>query len=225
MKRYKLCMVVIGIHCYILSGCANRTLTQAPQEYNEIYTMPPRDTIRQRPIRVAQQPSTSSPDLSQGINFSERENEIVITSFTTKFNTFNRPRAKNIRIATNKLDGVMVAPNEVFSFNAAVGKTGPNEGYQKATIFIKGEKSKGFGGGVCQVSTTLYNAVQKAEFEIVERHVHSRDVEYVEEGEDAAIAYGSLDFKFKNNRAYPVKISSKAVNGRVSIEIAEVRIK
>jgi len=97
-------------------------------------------------------------------------------------------------------------------------------GYQEADIFDKeGNKIKGLGGGNCQVSTTLYNAVLKTEnLEVTERHEHSNSVPYIEEGRDAAVAYGSCDFKFKNNSGYDIKIYAEALEDSVNIRITRL---
>lgn len=104
------------------------------------------------------------------------------------------------------------------------GPAKPEDGYQKADTFDSdGDIYKEYGGGKCQVSTTLYNAVKDLEgIEIVERHEHSNYVPYVEDGKDAAVAYGSVDFKFKNNNSYPIKIVANATDDEVIITIFRV---
>lgn len=92
-----------------------------------------------------------------------------------------------------------------------------------ARIFIKGKDSKGYGGGVCQTSSTLYNAVLNAGLEVVERHPHSKSVQYVEKDKDAATDYGGIDFKFKNSLNYPIKIVSIVENGTVKISILGIQ--
>ena len=103
---------------------------------------------------------------------------------------------------------------ETFSFCDTVGKATPEDGYQKADIFDKdGNVTKGYGGGNCQISSTLYNAVLKIpSLTVIERHEHSSDVYYVPEGQDAAVSYGSVDFKFRNDNSYLISWEKSKVD-------------
>jgi len=150
--------------------------------------------------------------------------EITIAEFSTKIYNKEEPRQNNVRITCNKLNGTIVKKGDTFSFEKTVGKATTAEGYQEADIFDKdGNKIKGLGGGNCQVSTTLYNAVLKTEnLEVVERHEHSNSVPYIEEGRDAAVAYGSCDFKFANNSGYNLKIYAEALEDSVNIRIVRI---
>ena len=133
--------------------------------------------------------------------------EIEIASFSTKIHNKENARQNNIKITCNALTNTEIKSGEVFSFCNTVGKATEEKGYQEADIFVDGEKQKGFGGGNCQVSTTLYNAVANVDgIEIIERHEHSNDVPYIEKGKDAAVSYGSYDLKFKNNTPNTIKI-------------------
>ncbi|MCI8655500.1 MAG: hypothetical protein HFJ48_06525 [Clostridia bacterium] len=108
---------------------------------------------------------------------------------------------------------------EVFSYNDIVGDRTLSAGYKEATIYTINGIESGLGGGVCQVSSTLYNAVLKANLEIIERKNHRYSVPYVPLGCDATVSYGSIDFKFKNSREYPIKLKSSAQNGIISISV------
>lgn len=133
--------------------------------------------------------------------------EIEIASFSTKIHNKENARQNNIKITCNALTNTEIKSGEVFSFCNTVGKATEEKGYQEADIFVDGKKQKGFGGGNCQVSTTLYNAVINVDgIEIIERHEHSNDVPYIEKGKDAAVSYGSYDLKFKNNTPNTIKI-------------------
>ena len=114
-------------------------------------------------------------------------------------------------------------PGESFSYNGKLGNTTKEKGYKEGGAYVGGKVVQAYGGGICQVSTTLYNAVLYANLEIVERHNHSYAVNYVPAGRDATVAYGGKDFKFKNNRSYPVKIVANAKNGVVSVSIAGIK--
>lgn len=146
----------------------------------------------------------------------------TISSYSTKFNKHSIGRKNNITLAAKAINGIIVKPDEIFSFNDSVGPTSKNNGFSLAKIFIKGRESKGYGGGVCQVSSTLYNAVDNAGMEIIERHPHTKKVHYVDENRDAATSYGSVDFKFKNTYSYPVKISTLVKEGELKINLDSV---
>lgn len=133
--------------------------------------------------------------------------ETEISRFSTKIYNKDEERQNNIGITCRTLSTKEVQPGETFSFCDTVGKATHAKGYEEADIYVEGKKEQGLGGGNCQVSTTLYNAVlQVPQLEIVERHEHSGHVPYIEEGKDAAVAYGSYDFKFKNNTNGVIKI-------------------
>ncbi len=116
----------------------------------------------------------------------------------TNASASSKARLNNIKLALETLNGTRVAPGETFSFNDAVGKRTTARGYRKATAYSGGEVTEEVGGGICQVSTTLFNAAVKADMEIVERHNHSLTVSYVDKGKDATVSWDSQDFRFRN---------------------------
>lgn len=122
-----------------------------------------------------------------------------LASFTTKFDPNLRGRSENIRLAALALDGTLIKPGEEFSFNRTVGPRTAAAGYREAIIIENGRFVPGLGGGVCQVSSTLYNVMLLAGLQVTERHPHALPVSYVPPGKDATIAWASLDFKFKNS--------------------------
>lgn len=136
----------------------------------------------------------------------------VMGEFTTSFNSKIAGRSHNIRLASSKLDDVLLMPSQEFSFNNTTGKISLSTGYKNAPVIVKGELQEGVGGGVCQVSTTLYNSVLHSGLQVVSRRAHSIPSSYVPIGRDAAVAYGSLDFKFKNPYDFPVYLKAY-VNG------------
>lgn len=118
----------------------------------------------------------------------------------------------------------MLNLGETFSFCNTVGKATPEAGYQKADIFDKdGNVTKGYGGGNCQISSTLYNAVLSLpSLTVIERHEHSKEVYYVPLGKDAAVAYGSIDFKFRNDYDYDIKIYASNTTNSIDIRIVKL---
>ena len=147
--------------------------------------------------------------------------ETEISSFSTKIVTKDSSRQKNIGLTCNKLNGTIVEPGATFSFCNTVGQATTAKGYEKADIFdANGKKKKGLGGGNCQISSTLYNAVLNVpSLKVTERHPHSNKVPYVQSGKDAAVAFGSYDFKFQNNSGYRIKILASTSGSDVTIKI------
>lgn len=146
----------------------------------------------------------------------------VLASYTTHFTTDtqnNANRAVNIRLASSIINGKMLAPGEIFSFNDVVGPRTRDRGYLSANVYISGKIVPDVGGGICQVSSTLFNAVLFSGLETVYRINHMFTVGYVPYGQDAAVSYNELDFKFKNNTNWPVKINAYATNSNVKFEI------
>ena len=142
----------------------------------------------------------------------------LISTFSTKY--VNNPnRTTNLRLASNKIDGTVLMPGDVFSYNKVVGKRTIEAGYKEAAIYSDGQVTNGLGGGICQISSTLYNSVVFANLDIVERRNHMFIPSYVKGGRDATVVYGSTDFKFKNTRNYPIKIISSVENGIAKISI------
>jgi len=140
-------------------------------------------------------------------------------TFSTKFDPGEEGRDTNIQLASDSISQAVVQPGEEFSFNKTIGPTTEKNGYKLAMIYVNGKKDEGYGGGVCQVSSTLYNAAVKAGMKITERHDHSLPVTYVEAGKEAATSYGVKDLKFINDLSTPIVIHSSVVNGEITVSI------
>ena len=141
-----------------------------------------------------------------------------IGTFTTT-TTSNKDRNENIRLASEALNGLIIQPGEEFSMNAATGERTPAKGYKPAGAYLNGVLIEEPGGGVCQVSSTLYNAVVFSGLKTTERHAHSYEPSYVTPGEDAMISYGSADMKFLNNSTTAVGIKTSFSNNKLTISI------
>ena len=141
-----------------------------------------------------------------------------ISSYTTK-TTKDRDRNTNIAISAEAINGRMVLPGETLSFNNCTGQRTGAKGYREAGAIAGGVLVDDTGGGVCQTSSTLFNAVVRADLEIVERTAHSWPSSYVEKGEDATVNYPSLDFVFRNNGEFPVFVAAWYANNEVTVEI------
>src|SRR5699024_5189614 len=145
--------------------------------------------------------------------------EEKIGSYVTKFKPENKERTHNIVLAAEAINNYVLFPDETFSFNEVVGKRTEAKGYKRAPVIVKGELAEDIGGGICQVSSTLYNAVDLRGVEMVARYSHSREVPYVPPGRDATVSWYGPDFVFKNHFHQPILIQAKAKDGNMIINI------
>ncbi|MDQ0416311.1 vancomycin resistance protein YoaR [Croceifilum oryzae] len=142
-----------------------------------------------------------------------------LASYQTYFNPDNENRSHNIFLSTHAIDHMIVLPGQTFSFNDVVGIRTTERGYRPARIIVKGEYSEGVGGGICQTSSTLFNSVDQAGLQIVQRYSHSKHVAYVPKDRDATVSWGGYDFKFRNQFNEPILISSRITGGILNISI------
>lgn len=144
----------------------------------------------------------------------------TLSSCKTGYSTadqINIDRETNLRLSSDKINGKILAPGEIFSFNGTVGERSVANGYKEAYVFAAGKMVEGLGGGICQVSSTLYNAALLANLKIIERVNHMFVVSYVNMGLDATIAYGAIDFRFENTTGWPLRINSYLANNNLHI--------
>ena len=143
----------------------------------------------------------------------------LLSTYSTKYSASNKDRTTNLQIAANKINGTVLMPGEIFSYNQVVGERTIAAGYKEAPIYVNGEVVDGLGGGICQITSTLYNAVLYANLGIVSRSNHQFVPSYVTASRDATVVYGAIDFKFKNTRNYPIKITCSVSNGIATFNI------
>lgn len=141
------------------------------------------------------------------------------SSFTTAFDPTDANRTANIRLSARRVNGHIVYPGQVFSFNQVVGPRDREHGFKEALEIVDGEFVPGIGGGVCQLSSTLYNAVLLANLTVIERTNHSKPLGYVGLGRDATVVFGALDFKFVNDTGAPVVIMAETAKNRLTVGI------
>lgn len=145
--------------------------------------------------------------------------DVVVASYTTYFNPSVTGRNKNIELSSQSIHNVIVGVDDYFSFNTQVGPRTEERGYQPATEIVNGEFVMGIGGGICQTSSTLFNAVDQLGVQYVERHHHSLNVGYVPKGRDATVSYGSLDFRFQNTTGVPFLIQAIYSKDSITVQI------
>lgn len=179
--------------------------------YDELHANTSLTTVRMK-TRLVSPKITAEQLRKQGI-------KEKISSFMTKFNGNNLPRSSNIRLAASIIKGTILAPGDTFSFNEVVGKRTIRRGFKEAGVYINGKVDTGIGGGICQVSTTLYNAVLLADLQVLERYNHSLTVPYVPLSRDAAVSWGAQDFKFRNNTDYYIYIHSSTTFNTITFTL------
>ncbi|CAH0345291.1 VanW family protein [Bacillus sp. CECT 9360] len=171
----------------------------------------------QREIKVPI--SESAPNVTAGAI--ANIDQAVLGSFVTRFNPSVTGRSSNIALSAQEIDQIVLGPGDRFYFNRIVGERTAQRGYQKAMEIVNKEFVEGIGGGICQTSSTLYNAIDSAGLGILELHHHSKEVGYVPKDRDATVSYGGKDFKFINNKDYPVLIKTitNRKNGTLEVQV------
>ncbi len=147
----------------------------------------------------------------------------LLGQYSTTYSTENENRVTNLQLASEKINGTIILPGETFSYNKIVGERTIEKGYKEAAVYAGGKVVDGIGGGICQLSSTLYNAVLYANLEVTERSNHRFLTSYVSAGRDATVSWGTIDFCFKNTRKYPIKIVTIVKNGVVTTSIYGIK--
>ncbi|MEK3889930.1 VanW family protein [Bacillus sp. FSL K6-3431] len=150
--------------------------------------------------------------------------EVMVASYTTNFDSSVAGRTKNIELSAQAINNVILGVDDIFSFNTTVGPSDEAHGYQKAMEALNGKLVEGIGGGICQTSSTLFNAVDKLGVSYVEKHHHSLNVGYVPDGRDATVSYGGLDFRFQNSVGVPLLLQAIANNGTLTVEVRTSKV-
>ena len=177
------------------------------EEDKETYEIPL--TITKPKVTTAQIGSEAFPDL--------------LATFSTRYDGGQVDRTTNLRIACQKINDKVILPGETFSYNSTLGVRSQATGYKNAKVYENGEVVDGIGGGICQISSTLYNAILMANMDVVERKNHQFVTSYLPAGRDATVVYGMTDFKFKNTRTYAVRIKATCSNGVATVSIYGIK--
>ena len=225
-----LALIGIGIYFYVQNTNtndnqsnyeANKTSAESNTANNENES---KEETSENTSNTSETTNTTSENTSNTDNQAKTVEE-QLSAFSTKIYSNDANRTKNMEITTSALDGTIVKNGETFSFCNTIGPATSSKGYLEADIYDHdGNKKKGYGGGNCQVSSTLYNAVLEVSgLTIIERHPHSNHVPYVPDGKDAAVAYGSYDFKFRNDTGNDIKILSSVTEGLVNVTLMSLK--
>ncbi|MDD3303535.1 MAG: VanW family protein [Clostridia bacterium] len=217
-------IIVLALLAYILFGIfssnkdlgsnVSKEINENKNKENNEISQEEKDKMNVDQNKIPNIPSEEPP---------KKEEYEQIATYTTTIYDRDQNRVDNIALANTKLNDFVVKKGEEFSYNNTIGPMNETQGFKKALGFdTKGNKIKISGGGLCQISSTLYNAVLLAGLEVTERHPHSKRVYYVPKDKDATIVYGSLDFKFKNNTDNDIIISATNDNVNVTITLKKI---
>lgn len=147
----------------------------------------------------------------------------LLATFSTNYQASNVNRTTNLKLAAEKINGTVLLPNEEFSYNKVVGERTIAAGYKEAATFSNGQVVNGLGGGICQISSTLYDAVVMANLNVTTRRNHQFVTSYLPAGKDATVVWGSQDFKFVNTRKYPIRLVATVEGGVATIQVWGVK--
>lgn len=219
-------LIIISIIVLISIGFFIFKTPQNSNNYSSNYTAEKTSTFNESESKDdSSYNNISNNEISTSSDKSSDKNDTeTIAKFSTKLPNDTKERYSNIKLACKTLDGTIVKSGNTFSLWNTLGCPTKEKGYKKAKAFTSdGEIKQSYGGGICQVSTTIYNALLKIdEIKITERHEHSRDVVYIKDGKDAAVSYKSADLKFKNNADYDIKLKASVKNNKVIIKIEKL---
>lgn len=220
MKSNKAIIILIIILAIIVLNCAcsNKVNQSSDNKHEEDIqrnlTTNPSIAPGSIPTTPKYQSVTTSPPIKLNKIASK---PIILAAFSTKLLDKHKNRIINLKRASNKINNYTLKPNEIFSFNRIVGERSSSEGYKKAKILVSGESDIDIGGGICQLSSTIYNAARKLKLKIIERHIHSGDIHYLPMGYDAAVNYKDKDLKFKNTTKNYLQFRVKVTKNNLTV--------
>lgn len=204
-------ITVVGDQVKIIPGEVGRSLDveATMQAIREALVDPTASKVAA--VVATRKPSVTAEDLAHI--------EVVLGEYSTPYNPNRRDRTHNLKLAAAKLNETVLQPGEEFSFNETVGERAVEAGWREAPIFINGEVRPSTGGGICQIASTTYNAALLANLDMIERHHHSRPVDYVPIGRDATVYWGQYDLRFRNNLKHPILLLATVGPSQVTIRV------
>lgn len=227
MKKITLLLTFVLLSSLFLVSCSNDTNDnkeeantkevsqdkEKQEEKTEKKEAEKKEELPKESQAVTEFPWDEDADFKEALE--ENNTDVLIAGFSTVFDDSTPEEFENIELASSIINGTVVKPGEVFSQNETAGPYTEERGYKEGLVYVGGEAMLDYGGGVCNVATTLYNTSIASDIDIVERHNHSMPVPYVPYGQDAAVAYGYKDFKFKNNTDDPMLIWTELKDNRL----------
>lgn len=237
LKWVGLIVVLVSIISLCLSSCTMLKPSEeaiATTESTTVTTTKPTTTI----IETTEDEETTFPEtptnkIYKGLSKDKDGSyPYKLAEYSTWYNSGDKSRTANLKAAVSKIDNIAIPKNRVFSFNQTVGKRTVTAGYEQAKVISNGEFVDGLGGGVCQVSSTIFECILRANMDIVYRTNHTLAISYVPMGGDATVQWNSKDFQFKNTTGTDVRLSMKCENGKLictvwgkeDVEVGNVKV-
>lgn len=225
MKRIsKIACVILSV--IVIIGCFSGCKEKAVEASGTTKASTTANTTTETTVqRTTENPNTTFPETQTAKVYDGLTKDTKgsypyeIASYTTTYNKNNESRTANLLASVNKINNIKIPNGKVFSFNQTVGKRTLTAGYESATVIAEGEFVDGLGGGVCQVSSTIFECVLRANVEIVKRTYHSLEISYVPLGGDATVQWNSKDFQFKNNLGCDTKLVMTCNNGKLTCKL------
>lgn len=218
-----MCIVVIA---GIFGGCdlfgdkkPDKTTTKATTTTTQVSTEP--STMEEETSETTTETTTTTTTTTTQPNYKDGDSSFpyLLKSYSTYYNSGNKNRTTNLQVASRSINNLVIPSGGTFSFNSTVGKRTAANGFKVATVINGGEYEEGLGGGICQVSTTIFQCALRSNMGIVSRSPHTLAVAYVDTGGDAAVQWGSKDFKFKNTYGCSIRIQMYCSGGKLTCEI------
>lgn len=218
-----LAVVIVGVS---LTACSGRlpsgeTTTAKPVATEKATTT----TTEKTTVTTTENLKTTFPEeetrkIYKGLNKDDSDAyDYVIASYSTYYHSYDVTRTENLKNSVEKINNIVIPDGQVFSFNQTVGQRTVTAGYKEAKVIADGEFVEGLGGGVCQVSSTIFEAVLRANVTIVARTYHSLEIAYVPLGGDATVQWNSKDFQFKNELGTPIRLNMYCYDGKLTCEV------
>ena len=213
-KKIFIYILILSTSLFFLSGCSNSKNNINDNSTNMSITQTSKKNLSE---------DSSSSDRNEKKETTNKPTEEDLSVFSTPIVDKVENRQNNIRICINSLNGYTLESGKTFSFCDIVGDTTADKGYKEADILVDGEIEQALGGGICQVSTTVYNAALAVEgLTITEKHDHEKKVPYIEKGKDATVSYGLLNLKFKNDLPFTIKLYVSTDGNNVTARIVKI---
>ncbi len=221
--KYFFIILLITLLSFILTGCSNNNTNNEEENATNSQTYNSEKTSYNSNSNTSSNTNVSNNVSNVNEITKSSVDEIEIASYSTPIQIDDENRDTNMEISAKKINGTIIKKGEEFSFNKIVGSPTEEKGYEKAGVFVNGKKVKGYGGGNCQVSTTIYNVALKVKgIKITERHEHGKEVGYVKKGDDATVAYDTLDLKFENHTDNDIKLLVEVTENKVIAKILKL---
>lgn len=203
----------LGLNIKASADRIEAALEATPPKQREILSVIPVREAAPEPTQTPEPQATTSPQVGKG------DFPYLLASFSTRYDASLRGRTVNLRMAASHINGTIVPAGAIFSTNSAIGPRNAASGWREAKMFVSGRVVAGTGAGICQAASTLYNCALLGNFLIVERHAHSMRVTYVPPSRDAALMWGSKDFKFRNTTGAPIRVQTFVSGGKFNARV------